>query len=185
MIQSKTWFNILLIIGVILLIIGCGGGCLYYYLHRSSSPSSSSIPINRLVTNCLCRGMKILTPSGYVPIESLKKGDLLVAPSFNNRTVEIQRILSSTYVGIKENLPYRIPAHFFGKNKPSEDILISPLHRVFHKRKWHLPCQIEGIRMEESMLGKTFEYYHIELPDYYSDKMWCNNMPVDSLEKKK
>jgi hypothetical protein len=126
--------------------------------------------------------MMILTPSGYVPIESLKDGDLLLAPPFNNRTVEIQRVFMSTYVGTKENVPYRIPAHFFEKNLPSEDILISPHHSVFYNGKWLLPCQINGLQPEEGMVGKPFEYYHIGLPDYYSDKMWCNNLPVDSWE---
>jgi hypothetical protein len=131
---------------------------------------------------CLCRNMMILTPSGYVPIECLKEGDLLLAPPFYNRTVEIRRVFSSTYVGTKENVPYRIPAHFFERNKPSEDILLSPHHLVFYNGKWHLPCQIEGVRAEESMIGERFEYYHIALPEYYSDKIWCNNMAVDSWD---
>jgi hypothetical protein len=32
------------------------------------------------------------------------------------------------------------------------------------------------------MIGERFEYYHIALPEYYSDKIWCNNMPVDSWD---
>jgi len=132
---------------------------------------------------CLCRGMKILTPSGDVRIESLKEGDLLLAPPVNNRTVEIQRIYSSTYVGTLENVPYRIPAHFFEKNIPNEDVLLSPHHLVFYNGKWHLPCQIDGLQPEEHMIGETFEYYHISLPDYYSDKVWCHNLPVDSWDQ--
>jgi len=126
--------------------------------------------------------MMILTPSGYVPIESLKEGDLLLVPPFYNRTVEIRRMFSSTYVGTKENVPYRIPAHFFERNNPTEDILLSPHHVVFYNGKWHLPCQVEGLRAEEGMIGERFEYYHIALPDYYSDKIWCNNMAVDSWD---
>lgn len=134
------------------------------------------------VVPCLCRGMKILTPSGYVPIESLKEGDLLLAPPRNDRTVEIQRFFSSTYVGTLENVPYRIPAHFFEKNSPSEDVLLSPHHLVFYNGKWRLPCQIDGLKPEEHMIGETFEYYHIGLPEYYSDKVWCHNLPVDSWD---
>ncbi|NBV31925.1 MAG: hypothetical protein EBR93_05260, partial [Bacteroidetes bacterium] len=135
------------------------------------------------VIPCLCRGMKILTPSGDVRIESLKEGDLLLAPPVNNRTVEIQRIHTSTYVGTLENVPYRIPAHFFEKNIPNEDVLLSPHHLVFYNGKWHLPCQIDGLQPEEHMIGETFEYYHIGLPDYYSDKVWCHNLPVDSWDQ--
>jgi len=100
--------------------------------------------------------MMILTPSGYVPIESLQEGDLVLVPPFYNRTVEIRRMFSSTYVGTKENVPYRIPAHFFERNKPTEDILLSPHHLVFYCGKWHLPCQIEGLRAEEGMIGERF-----------------------------
>jgi len=137
--------------------------------------STSSVP-------CLCRGMMILTPSGYVPIESLKEGELLLVPPFYDRTVEIRRVFSSTYVGTKENVPYRIPAHFFERNKPTEDILLSPHHLVFYNGKWHLPCQVEGLKAEEGMIGERFEYYHIALSEYYSDKIWCNNMAVDSWD---
>ena len=129
---------------------------------------------------CLCRGMKILTPSGNVTIESLREGDLLLTPP--NRTVEIQRIHSSTYIGTQENVPYRIPAHFFEENIPNEDILLSPNHVVFYNGKWRLPCQIDGLKPEVHMIGEMFEYYHISLPDYYSDKVWCHNLPVDSWD---
>ena len=143
-----------------------------------------SIPVLSLSSSvpCLCRGMKILTPSGDVPIESLKEGDLLLAPPINKRTVKIQRIYSSTYMGTRENVPYRIPAHFFEKNIPNEDVLLSPNHLVFYNGKWHLPCQMDGLYPEEHMIGKWFEYYHIRLPDYYSDKVWCHNLPVDSWD---
>jgi hypothetical protein len=126
--------------------------------------------------------MKILTPSGPIAVECLKEGDLLMVPPFNNRTVQIQRVFFSTYVGTKENVPYRIPAHFFEQSKPNEDILLSPHHLVFYNGKWLLPCYIDGLHPEVSMIGETFEYYHVRLPEYYSDKLSCNNLAVDSWD---
>jgi len=127
--------------------------------------------------------MKILTPNGPVPVESLKVNDLVQVPPFQRgRTAPIQRIFCSTYVGTQENLPVRIPQHFFEHNIPNEDILLSPHHAVFYNGEWRLSMEIDGLDKEESYLGKEFEYYHVELPDYGTDKMWCQNLPVDSWE---
>lgn len=130
---------------------------------------------------CLCRGMKIDTPNGPVPIESLQEGDLVLVPP-DDRAVPIERIFSSTYVGTRETVPFRIPRHFFEQNVPSEDILLSPHHAVFYNGKWRLPIYINGLYRDESYMGKEFEYYHLQLPDYGQDKLWCQNMPVDSWD---
>ena len=150
------------------------------FINYTTAISTPLLYLTAPVVPCLCRGMKILTPSGDVTIESLREGDLLLTPP--NRTVEIQRIHSSTYIGTLENVPYRIPAHFFEKNIPDEDILLSPNHVVFYNGKWRTPCQIDGLKPEVHMIGEMFEYYHISLPDYYSDKIWCHNLPVDSWD---
>jgi len=127
--------------------------------------------------------MKILTPHGPVPVECLREGDLVQVPPFQRgRTAPIQRIFCSTYVGTQENLPVRIPQHFFEHNIPNEDILLSPHHAVFYNGQWRLPMEIDGLDKEESYLGKEFEYYHVELPEYGTDKLWCNNLPVDSWD---
>ena len=130
---------------------------------------------------CLCRGMKIATPSGPVPIESLQEGDLVLVPPYK-RVVPIQRIFSHTYVGTQETIPFRIPRHFFQENIPNEDILLSPHHAIFYNGKWRLPIKTPGLHRDESYRGKEFEYFHIELPDYGQDKLWCHNMPVDSWD---
>jgi len=130
---------------------------------------------------CLCRGMKIDTPNGYVAVESLKEGDLVLLPPYDH-AAPIQRIFCSTYVGTEETAPIRIPKDFFEHNVPSEDILLSPHHAVFYNGKWQLPVHIDGLTRDESYIGKEFEYYHVELPDYGTDKLWCHNLPVDSWD---
>ena len=147
------------------------------YTTFDSLPAFSSGPVP-----CLCRGMKILTPSGDIPVESLNEGDLILVPPFHHRAVEIQKVFSSTFLGTQDNVPYRIPAHFFEENIPSEDIVLSPHHAVFYNGKWNLPIWISGLHREDHLIGKTFEYYHFGVPEYYSDKLWCHNLPVDSWE---
>jgi hypothetical protein len=154
------------------------------YVTVSIDGSISNAVAFDFVIPCLCRGMKIDTPHGPQPIESLKEGDLVLVPPFRYRTVPIRRIFSSTYVGTLRTVPLHIPYSFFEENIPNKDILISPNHLLFYNSQWRLPIQIEGLKQETDLLGKKFEYYHIQLPNYCEDKLWCHNLPVDSWHGK-
>ena len=133
---------------------------------------------------CLCRGMKIFTPHGPVAVEDLRVGDLVYTPP-NNRTVPIVSSHSSTHKGDPKNLPYRIPKDFLAPGIPNEDIVLSPHHMYFFDGSWRLPKFTKKLKKETHLLHKEFEYYHIQLPEYGTDKLWCHNVPVDSWEKKK
>jgi len=132
---------------------------------------------------CVCRGMKILTPDGPVAIEELKVGDTVMTPPYRKRDrVVIQQVYTGTYLGDSTNIPCRIPKDFFEPNIPDEDILISPHHLVFYNGEWYLPKDLKGIKKEVSMIGQKFDYFHLSLPDYYKDKLWCHNLPIDSWD---
>lgn len=143
---------------------------------------ATSTPILDIGIPCLCRGMWIDTPRGPVPVELLREHDLVLAPPFLDRAVPIQRIFCSTYKGTRSNLPVRIPKDFFDTHYPNQDILLSPHHAVFYNGEWHLPVLTKGLYQDESFLGKDIEYYHIQLPEYKTDKLWCHNLPVDSWD---
>lgn len=145
----------------------------------------NSLPaFSTVVVPCLARGMKVLTPQGPVPVELLKKGDTILAPPkrYGGRVVPIQSVFFSTVVGTPENAPVRIPAHFFEHNIPNEDVVLSPHHAVFYNGKWRIPKHIPGLQQDLSWLGKPIEYYHLSLPDYALDKVWCHNLAVDSWD---
>jgi hypothetical protein len=132
---------------------------------------------------CVCRGMKILTPDGPVAVEELNVGDVVMTPPYRKRDrVVIQHVYKGTYLGDSTNIPCRIPKDFFEENVPDEDILISPHHLVFYNGEWYLPKELKGIKKEISMIGETFDYFHLSLPDYYKDKLWCHNLPIDSWD---
>lgn len=133
---------------------------------------------------CLCRGMKIFTPHGPVPVEDLRVGDLVCTPP-DNRPVPIVSSHSSTHKGDPKNLPYRILKDFLAPGVPDEDIVLSPHHMYFFDGSWRLPKFTKKLKKETHLLHKEFEYYHIQLPEYGTDKLWCHNVPVDSWEKKK
>jgi hypothetical protein len=143
---------------------------------------ATSTPILDIGIPCLCRGMWIDTPRGPVPVELLREHDLVLVPPFLDRAVPIQRIFCTTYKGTRSNLPVRIPKDFFDTHYPNQDILLSPHHAVFYNGEWHLPVLTKGLYQDESFLGKDIEYYHIQLPEYKTDKLWCHNLPVDSWD---
>jgi hypothetical protein len=127
--------------------------------------------------------MTVLTPRGPLPVELLKKGDTVLAPPDHaGRIVPIQSVFSTTLVGSRENIPIRIPQHFFTQNVPSNDILLSPHHAVFYDGQWRIPKHIPGLQQDTSWIGKDIHYYHIRLPEYGLDKLWCHNLPVDSWD---
>ena len=124
----------------------------------------------------------VLTPKGPVAIENLRAGDILCVPP-DARQVPIEKIYSSLYVGDRETAPCRIPKDFFEPNMPDADILLSPHHMYFYQGKWNLPKFNDGMPQEISLYGKEFLYYHIQLPNYATDKLWCQNLPLDSWEE--
>ncbi|MEM9716023.1 MAG: Hint domain-containing protein [Pseudomonadota bacterium] len=116
---------------------------------------------------CFVKGSEILTPDGYVPIESLNAGDPVLT-----RDCGVQPILwiGSSYVsGLFEMAPIRIEAGKFGAEK---DILISPNHRIalatslaeilLDTNEFLVPAKrlldVQGVSRERR---KTVEYYHI------------------------
>ncbi|NBP16743.1 hypothetical protein EBU95_20545, partial [bacterium] len=131
---------------------------------------------------CLVSGMKILTIHGYCPVEELHSGEIIITP--DKRKIAIVDILKSTIIGSEKNIPCRIPAHYFEKNSPLEDIILSRHHAVFYG-KWRVPIWLDNLSYEKDLIGKTFTYYHIQLPDYGKDKLICHNLPIDSFDKTK
>jgi hypothetical protein len=84
----------------------------------------------------------------------------------------------------ESTVPYKIPAHFFERNIPCEDIYISGHHAYQYKHEWKLPVWTEGIEQVKEWIGKEMTYYHIQLQDYPFDKLICNGLVIDSWNAK-
>lgn len=82
---------------------------------------------------CFARGTHLLTDRGEVAIEDLRKGDFVITRDNGPQPI---RWVGSTRVGapnasIPDNLcPIRISAGALGKNTPTQDLVVSPQHRV-------------------------------------------------------
>ncbi|MFB9223245.1 Hint domain-containing protein [Paracoccus cavernae] len=87
---------------------------------------------------CFNRGTFILTDRGEVPVENLRIGDLIMTKDHGLKDVRWigSRILSSATLEINPQLrPIRIRSGALGRNTPTQDLVVSPQHRVLVRSK--------------------------------------------------
>lgn len=126
---------------------------------------------------CLTNTCNILTPTGYLNITNLKKGDHVLTSS--NKKVKIQNILKTTLPLQEKVKPYKIPKNSIRNNIPMIDTYISGNHAYQINKKWKLPKH-ENLTKEWSEDYVTF--YHIKLPDYYTDHLIVNGIIMESWD---
>jgi len=130
---------------------------------------------------CFPAGTRILTAAGYKAVENLNKSDRIVTS--DGRSVPFipyYRVIEKTTAA---TAPYYIPAGTF-KNKA---ITLSPHHAIqSSKGVWQIPYlaakKFTGIRQVN--LGERVEYYHIELPNFFTDNIVAEGNVVESYAGK-
>lgn len=118
---------------------------------------------------CLLGETKVKTRNGYIKVENLKRGDILITET--NKEVPITEIYKSDIKTTIDNSPYIIPAHYFTRNYPKKQFKISPLHAIATNKKaqeWCIP-NIHCKALQRMPLGEKITYYHIELPNWLTD----------------
>jgi hypothetical protein len=132
---------------------------------------------------CLAKGTQILTPQGYVLIESLKKGDSIVTG--DKRIVQIESIHTTFFSKTtKQTAPYTIEKDAFGKNCPPNMLQVSGKHAIqIGEGLWEMPEEAAKSNplVKQAPLGESVRYYHVALPDYAKDTLVANGQIVDSL----
>ena len=134
--------------------------------------------INTDTIPCLLGDTKIKTPRGEIKVKNLKRGDKILTQT--NREVEIVNIYASELKTTINNSPYIIPAHYFTRNYPKKQFMISPLHAIATNKKaleWCIP-KIHCKNLKRMDLGKSISYYHIELPNWMTDHLVLNDGTV-------
>lgn len=121
---------------------------------------------------CLTEDTLVLTPSGYVNVSELKRGNLIVTS--DNRQVEINNVYKTIVPGNLKTFPCRIAKNAIAPNYPPEDLRISQHHLVQYKNKWIMPRKHFPLDKTQS----TIKYYHIELPNYITDHLVVNGGTV-------
>lgn len=160
---------------------------------------------------CFTHGTLILTSEGDRPVESLSIGDLVHTRDGDWEPIRWigSRFFTENDLSIGPNLrPIRIKKGCLGDGTPSEDLIVSPQHRVLVRNKIamrmfggpevliaakHL-LEIDGIDVADDLQG--VEYFHIlfdrhhivrsngaETESMYTGKMALKSIPREQIEE--
>ena len=143
---------------------------------------------------CFCAGTRIATPSGTRMVESLVAGDVVLTADGITRQV---LWVGSTHISKADLLahsnvrPILIPAHAFGAAGPTEDLLVSPQHRVvldgplvelmFAKDRVLVPAKhLVGTFAEVTQPVSDVTYFHVLLAEH--ELLISNGLVTESFQ---
>lgn len=119
---------------------------------------------------CFMAGTMIRTPGGEVPVESLKRGDLVLSADGTPKPVTWlgRQTISTIFSDPIRVWPIRIKAGALAENVPSRDLVLSPDHAVFVDGALiQAGALVNGSSIvRENNVPRVFTYYHIELDDH-------------------
>jgi hypothetical protein len=132
---------------------------------------------------CFMAGTMIRTPSGEVPIENLKRGDLVVTNDGREVSVDwlgVQTV-SLRFADKMRVLPIRIKAGALAENVPSRDLLVSPDHALLVAGALiQAGALVNGKSIvREINVPTTFTYFHVEVDDH--SLILAENTPAETF----
>jgi hypothetical protein len=131
---------------------------------------------------CFPAGVRIRTPSGEKPVETLKTGDLVLTAT--GHAVPIRMHSYEIESATKANAPYFIPAGALGPRAPPKPLHLSPLH-AFQIRPnvwWNAQEAAKASdKLEQYGLGEPLTYYHVECPNFLRDNLVADGVTVESF----
>ena len=134
-------------------------------------------------TICFMAGTMIRTPDGEVPIETLKRGDLVL--THDGRSVPMDwlgiQTISLRFADKMRVLPIRIRAGAIAENVPSRDLLVSPDHGLLVEGALiQAGALVNGSSIvRERSVPHVFTYYHVELDDH--SLILAENTPAETF----
>jgi ELWxxDGT repeat protein len=154
-----------------------------HIVHDIVSGSGSSNPaFFTLDPTCYCRGTRIMTDAGEVPVEDLAIGDRLVTLSGEARSIRWigYRAYDGRFIaGNRKVMPIRIAAGALAEGVPSRDLWLSPEHSVHIDgvlvRAGHL---VNGVTIAQADRVERLEYFHIELDSH--DVIFADGAPAET-----
>jgi photosystem II stability/assembly factor-like uncharacterized protein len=126
---------------------------------------------------CILSKTLIRTPMGDQYIDTLKDGDLIITG--NGNIVPIIQIIKFYIENPNElSYPVCIPKDYFGKNMPDKNTYLSRNHAIkLFNNKWIYG----GNHPNYFSLYKIKPlYFHILLPNYFTDDIIANNIIIES-----
>lgn len=134
-----------------------------------------------IVAPCFRAGTGLLTPDGLRPVESLRKGDLLLTHGGAVQPIiwhGHRRIDCRKHPKPETVWPILIAQGAFGPGLPSRDLYLSPDHALYCEGAL-LPAQflINGISIRQVEVPSV-TYHHVELASH--DVVWAETLPVET-----
>jgi hypothetical protein len=139
-----------------------------------SPPSNDGDGGTEITVACYCRGTRIATPSGEVPVEALRSADLVLTARGMARPVRwIGRRDYPAEVVERERCvqPVRIRAGALGPLLPRRDLDVSPQHALLLRDEGRevlvSACLlVNGVSILRLPTGGEVAYFHIELREH-------------------
>ncbi|BBU63601.1 hypothetical protein MSC49_35360 [Methylosinus sp. C49] len=129
---------------------------------------------------CFLAGVKIATAAGEIPVEELKRGDLVITRFGGLRPVVwvARQRFRGEFLGEKD-APIRIVAGALGPNQPARDLVVSPRHSIFIDDLLVLAELLvnEVTIVRAPMVGEV-AYYHVDLGEHdvlLADGAWAES----------
>ncbi len=132
---------------------------------------------------CFMAGTMIATADGEAPVETLKRGDLVMTTTgVASRVAWLGRqTISARFADPARSWPIRVKAGALGANVPSRDLLLSPDHALLVDDVLiHAGALVNGASIvRETKVPSTFVYYHVELEDH--SLILAENTPAETF----
>jgi len=137
---------------------------------------------NNNVPPCFARGTRLLTPAGYVPVQDLRPGQLVVTAAgaaepirwIGWRTIDL-----TDHARPEAIRPIRVTAGAFGEGVPAREVQLSPDHAVY--LDGHLiPIKllVNSASIVRDMTSLAVTYFHVELARH--GVILAESLPVET-----
>ena len=129
--------------------------------------STDDVTLTATEIACFCRGTRIRTPEGDVPVETLRIGQAVTTLSGTARPIKWigTRRYAAPFAHANEDVhPIRIDRDALSDGVPSRDLFVSPLHALYLDHVL-VPARLlmNGRTITQIHDRALIEYFHIEL----------------------
>lgn len=143
---------------------------------------------------CFTPGTRIATPYGALPVEDLREGDKVLTKDNGPQAVcwaGARRMSGARLYTMPELRPIRIRAGAFGIDRPDDELLVSPEHRMLVKGPaaqalYNTPevlvrarDLVNGASVVQDLRLREVTYVHLLLPSH--QVIWANGVETESF----
>jgi hypothetical protein len=143
---------------------------------------------------CFTPGTRLWTPAGAIPVEALREGDLLDTRDAGPQEIlwiGRRRLSGAQMHALPELRPIRIRAGALWDDRPDEDLVVSPRHRVLVTGRAadalfgtpEVLVAAEDLRNDATVMRDTavreVSYIHLLLPRHHI--VWANGVQTESF----